>query len=88
MKWSYIDRGKPRYWERNCPSATFCTSRPALNNLSENPHFRYNKPAELRRDQKWRISRDRKWTILSGKMKKKREEGQFKDLLYLDSGPR
>ena len=48
VKWNDTDRGKPRYCERNCPIATFCTSRPAWNKLSENPRFRCNKPANNR----------------------------------------
>ena len=48
VEWNDTDRRKPRYWERNCPSATSCTSRSPWNNLSKNPRFRCNKPANNR----------------------------------------
>jgi hypothetical protein len=47
-RWKEIDRGKPKYSEKNCPSATLFTTNPTWTDPGLNPGFRGERPATNR----------------------------------------
>jgi hypothetical protein len=44
-RWNDSDRGKPKTWEKNCPSATLSTTNPTRIDPGANPGFRGERPA-------------------------------------------
>jgi hypothetical protein len=39
-RWNEIDRGKPKYWGKTCPSATLSTTNPTWTDPGSNPGLR------------------------------------------------
>jgi hypothetical protein len=48
QRWNEIDRGKPKYWGKTCPSATLFTTNPTWSDPGSNPGLRGERPATNR----------------------------------------